>query len=1139
MMASYSPGSFRLQLGSISKLRSSPPKTPSEPLRRAVAVSLSLSHSSAVASEALRILRDYLAAHTTTDLAYGVIIEHTLAERERSPAVVTRCVELLKRYLLRPNSNLSPWSRSLSQSRASGTSSKISMFPVSSFASGALVKSLNYVRSLVAQHVPKRSFQAAALTGTPTASRQFPPSLSSLLRKSFNSHLNPTSLKESSELKEASTASVSNSVSTETVDGIEYYEFIASDIYKWRWHGHQQSSSLSPGSDYLLNTQGVNKHSFLEVGAASLLVGDMEAKMKGQLWRNFVAVDMPYFDKLLQTSLLTTVTNTASACAHMRAITASKHSKTGPGPPQIWHVLLTQIYSMILYYSFMEDSHVSTYQPRPRPFFHYRHYSEQQPLQLSSAEVCEVIAAVCSEAPSLATNMMNVSFKLSNSSGKPSMDIAMSVLIKLVIDMYVMDFASAAPLALSMLEEMLSTSRLASKARAFDLLVNLGIHAQLLEPLVADNDPTNEDEFSQQPYLDQVPQLVNHGTVNPDYSKKGNSSAVDDFESWILGILYELLLHLVQMQEKEESIWASALSCLLYFVCNRGKICRSRLVGLDIRVIKVLIQVSRRNSWAEVVHCKLICMLTNMFYLVTDGPSPSFASPRFLVEHIDLIGGIGFVYIEFVLANLRVDRRNLYMVLFDYVLHEINEACLTSGVSEYSDDESQVIATLLTLTDAPEALHISVRLGVEGVGDLLKISVAAALSRYANCDRLNMLLEKIIEKFDTLLRSFTNLDTEFSHLRHISKSYTYLESIEDEYLRNDVCVKAKLAWATLHSLLHCERITYRHNGYLWLGDLLMAEINDKKDAIWSNVKNLQQKVALAGVNDYSADLDVPLSIWLFCGLLKSKNSLIRWGFLCVLDRLLVRCKFLLDERKIQHLNDEVVEESQDKSRLERANAVIDIMSTALSLVAQINETDHLNILKMCYILFSQLCLVILPLDSVSCGSGDAKSGISCGEDPMEEAKGKFGSKYDTLTSETASMAALLLRGQAVVPMQLVARVPAALFYWPLLQLASAATDNIALGVSVGSKGRGNIPGATSDIRATLLLLLVGKYTAEPTAFKEVGGDDFFRYLRRELLDDTDSRVAYYTSTFLLKARLSYFSQPIIFSCLFCLLVRAN
>ncbi|KZV40902.1 hypothetical protein F511_05147 [Dorcoceras hygrometricum] len=59
------------------------------------------------------------------------------------------------------------------------------------------------------------------------------------------------------------------------------------------------------------------------------------------------------------------------------------------------------------------------------------------------------------------------------------------------------------------------------------------------------------------------------------------------------------------VEEKEESVWASSLSCLRYFVYDRGKIRRSRLKGLDIRVIKALVQISRRNSWAQIVHCKL------------------------------------------------------------------------------------------------------------------------------------------------------------------------------------------------------------------------------------------------------------------------------------------------------------------------------------------------------------------------------------------------------------------------------------------------------------------------------------------------------------------------------------------------------
>lgn len=77
------------------------------------------------------------------------------------------------------------------------------------------------------------------------------------------------------------------------------------------------------------------------------------------------------------------------------------------------------------------------------------------------------------------------------------------------------------------------------------------------------------------------------------------------------------------------------------------------------------------------------------------------------------------------------------MVLFDYVLYHINEACIAAGISEYSDDEIQPLATLLALANAPEAFYISVKLGVEGIGELLRRSISAALSRYSNNERLN------------------------------------------------------------------------------------------------------------------------------------------------------------------------------------------------------------------------------------------------------------------------------------------------------------------------------------------------------------------------------------------------------------------
>ncbi|KAE8718005.1 methylglutaconyl-CoA hydratase [Hibiscus syriacus] len=630
-----SSGSSRFQLGTasgVSRLRSPSLKKPPEPLRRAVADCLSSSSSSSssqaagaggvgsyhhgsplVLTEASRTLRDYLAAPSTTDLAYIVILEHTIAERERSPAVVGRCVALLKRYLLRykpseetllqidrfcvnliaecdisPNQSLSPWSRSLNQQPSTSatptptptpSASASPLLPVSSFASGALVKSLNYLRSLVAQHIPKRSFQSAAFVGATLASRQPLPSLSSLLSRSFNSQLCPVNVGESLEKQDAATLSVSNLSNIEEADGIEKPEYIAHDVLKWRWLRDHQSPVFTE-SDQYANMQDMRTHNCLEVGAAALLVGVMEAKMNDQPWKYFGTADMPYLDQLLQPSPVTTIGHSASAHSHLRAITALKRSKGGP--QQFW-----------------DDSPASTFRPHARPLFQYRHYSEQQPLHLNPAEVCEVIAAVCSETSFTNANTMMMSSRLSSNTPKPSMDVAVSFLIKLVIDnnvsfflftwtsfvLYVLDSGTAAPLTLSMLLEMLSSPRTTCRVRAFDLILNLAVHVHLLEPMIIDDSSPIEEEYSQEILLNSEDQLTTQGMRKIDSSKKlGMPSATDKFESWILNILYEILLLLVQADEMEESVWASALSCLLYFVCDRGNIWRNRLKGLVLKI---------------------------------------------------------------------------------------------------------------------------------------------------------------------------------------------------------------------------------------------------------------------------------------------------------------------------------------------------------------------------------------------------------------------------------------------------------------------------------------------------------------------------------------------------------------------------
>lgn len=113
-------------------------------------------------------------------------------------------------------------------------------------------------------------------------------------------------------------------------------------------------------------------------------------------------------------------------------------------------------------------------------------------------------------------------------------------------------------------------------------------------------------------------------------------------------------------------------------------------------------------------------------------------------------------------------------------------------------------------------------------------------------------------------------------------------------------------------------------------------------------------------------------------------------------------------------------------------------------------------------------------------------GVSVGRDMLSAASSNVGG------SKFGSVAAMLLSGQAAAPKLLVANMPTALLYWPLTQLAGAATEDVTLGVAVGSRGGGNVPGGVCDVRAALLLILIGKCTEYQVALDEVGGEEFFR-----------------------------------------------
>lgn len=136
------------------------------------------------------------------------------------------------------NPRVSLWSKSLSQQPGTSLASSNIHSPslhASNFASPSLVKSLSYVRSLVARHIPKLSFQLAQ-SGISASSKQSLPTLSNLLSRSFTSHITPeaVSRKESPQKKEGPLQSPLTLSSLDNNE-VDNNRNISPDLLTWRW----------------------------------------------------------------------------------------------------------------------------------------------------------------------------------------------------------------------------------------------------------------------------------------------------------------------------------------------------------------------------------------------------------------------------------------------------------------------------------------------------------------------------------------------------------------------------------------------------------------------------------------------------------------------------------------------------------------------------------------------------------------------------------------------------------------------------------------------------------------------------------------------------------------------------------------
>jgi hypothetical protein len=322
----------------------------------------------------------------------------------------------------------------------------------STFASAAaLVKSLNYVRALVQRHhLPQYPQQGLAGGTSPTLANPLRPVLTSPC---------PGGVKWGMPEDQEGTKTVTQGISGLEEIEDEDQDYIAIDVLRWQWIGGKAQLAWVPSPVMLDSGAIASPHvecmpNLAEQGAAALMLRGMELKANDDSGKKRCDKLKPattgegtVADQLFWPSTVTNITDHATTHSHLCAIAAAKRKFH---PSQHWD----------------SDGTATKIWRWPEPLFQYRHYSEQQPLRLSEAEMEEVVLAMCAEATASGSSA-TLPLSVSNQTGKLSVeaaDIAASVLIKLLIDMYMADTRSSAPLTLSLLQVWLFSDGLKSLA---------------------------------------------------------------------------------------------------------------------------------------------------------------------------------------------------------------------------------------------------------------------------------------------------------------------------------------------------------------------------------------------------------------------------------------------------------------------------------------------------------------------------------------------------------------------------------------------------------------------------------------------------------------------------------------------------
>jgi hypothetical protein len=92
---------------------------------------------------------------------------------------------------------------------------------------------------------------------------------------------------------------------------------------------------------------------------------------------------------------------------------------------------------------------------------------------------------------------------------------------------------------------------------------------------------------------------------------------------------------------------------------------------------------------------------------------------------------------QYARAKTSEAKRNLFAVLFDYVLYNLENHALSRKKPFPSTEQIQAVATALSLAEASECFAFAFRQGLPGVGEALAKSIVTAMARDVTSGRLS------------------------------------------------------------------------------------------------------------------------------------------------------------------------------------------------------------------------------------------------------------------------------------------------------------------------------------------------------------------------------------------------------------------